>query len=138
MTGAGDANHGAVVEDHGWLRANPSGFAGDLLCQGGWYVRAGGIDIDLAQTGNNDQIHVFHGDGPQQGFVPHHHGAGKAMSVFKLDFDRAAIRHRDAMAVGQRDFTFFEFPQVELNGKVLGQAQVQGASIDQRQGLDRL
>ena len=42
------------------------------------------------------------------------------------------------MAVGQSDFAFFEFSEIELNSIVFGQTQVQGACIDKGQGCNRL
>ena len=109
-----------ILKEEQGLKRHHSPTPRGLLGQGHGDVGTGGIDIDLAEAGCNDQIHVFHGDGSQQGLVAHHHGTRETAPILEMNLHRARIGDGDMVAIGQSDFPFLQLLEIELNGQMLG------------------
>ncbi|WP_416274550.1 DUF5615 family PIN-like protein [Lamprobacter sp.] len=63
--------------------------------------------------------------------------AGHDVRYVVADLDRPAVRHPDAMPIGQGDFALFQFLQIELDCQVFRQTEMDGAGVDQGVGGDR-
>ena len=95
-------------------------------------VGTGRIDRQLPAAGVHHQVHVLHGNRPQQHLVTDHQRADVAEPLAEGDSHRAYIGHGRGTAVGHRHFSHRFGLQVELAGDMLRDAQHQRPGVDQR------
>jgi hypothetical protein len=95
------------------------------------------IDRHASLGRNDNQIHIFHGNGAEQDLISQHNSADVAFPVLKLNVNRTHVRAKLFPSIRHGHFLLRTFVQLQLIGHVLGNAQKQGSAVGKGLHLDR-